>query len=395
MLARSIFAVLSRVIITLCSFLIIPLLINHYGTSEFGRYIAFTVFWGFLNTIDFGVGAAIIGEGVRGEKKNFSLIEIFLSTLFNIYKKWKYLFFIGFPIALFLLEHNSNVFKIITVILYLVYAPVNIALTCTVNSLLSRDRQNTYLLINSLNPIFHFVLIFWCLKFSIAVDLLLLLLPISQSLLSLLFVLLNLRLKSVKNINIQLSEGEKNYFKIGLLTYVSYNVDVIIISRLLDSEGVATFSLYQKIFFTPGAVLGAVSVLVWGRIAQQRSDRVYTHLFTRYIWPFSTAAAFICFFLATMLFANLSSGQITFNYLTGLIFSLWTILHIYNAFASSIVNGKELQAKYVPTLFYITLLNFVLSVALTPLIQIDGPILASVISMAIFIRHLSRLIHEN
>jgi len=395
MISYSFFAILSRFVIISCSFLIIPLLINHYGTSDFGLYIAFTVFWGLLNTLDFGVGGAIINEGVKGEKKKFTLIEIFLSTLSNLYRKWVYLILLGFPIAFFLLDHASIVFKSTIIFLYLAYAPVNIALTCTVNSLLSRNRQKSYILLNSMNPLFQFGLIVLCVTFNVPFNLLLLLLPVSQAFISLLFLFPNFRLKRPQIQKIGFSENENIYFRIGLLTFVSYNVDAIVISNMLNYEDVTNYSLYQKIFFAPGAVLGAVSTLIWGKIVQQRSSYVYISLFNKYIWPFSIVGALVCFFLAALIFVRLSSGQVEFNYLTGVIFSLWTLLHIYSTFASSIVNGKDLHAKYVTALIYITLLNVALSVALIPIMQINGPILASVISLTLFQRHLARLVNEN
>lgn len=401
----------ARVITAAVQFALVPLLLSHLGPELFGTWVALCALPVILQVADFGLGNAMVNEVAR-----ISHAEDQRALLKFITKRYYLLFLISVVVgltgaALSSLSIWRNLFNISEVVSNddLYYSLIVVSIISAFQLLLNASQQ-VWLgmqkgMLNGISlavgALLNLCAVAVCVKIDAGLPWVIFSSAVGAVLAQfcstlLLFKKLHFRAMDLFEVRLKINsiieilKSARGFFVIQLCGLLSFNLDVLLVSRFVGGQGVAEYSVVARLFSIPTLVLSLLLSGLWPVVsrAQVAGD---------YFWirrTFMLTLAVCLIISATSAFGLYSTSDILIGYWTKemvqpssavvLGFSVWVVLTAIGGNIAIYLNGVgeiSYQAK-MSVLFAIV--NIVVSLALVKIIGVSGPIWGSIFASSIY-----------
>jgi O-antigen/teichoic acid export membrane protein len=179
------------------------------------------------------------------------------------------------------------------------------------------------------------------------------------------------------------------YFVLQIAVALNYQIDTLIVAHYRSPDDVTTFAITAKLFSLPIALVGAALLPLWPAFAHAREsgDLTWARLAwgraTRYSAMFLVPIAVALAPAAPWLGRVWTHGHVSPPLGLCVGWAAWLVVFALNSPQAMLLNGLQLLKFQVATAVVMTVTNVGLSVSLTQIIGVSGPVWGSVVAQVI------------
>jgi O-antigen/teichoic acid export membrane protein len=179
------------------------------------------------------------------------------------------------------------------------------------------------------------------------------------------------------------------FFALQILGVISYNLDSLIVSHYLGSASVSIYSVCMKVFSVPGMIQTLFFSGLWSAYAQAQQNQDWGWIAKTYKRVLaggvgcSILMALVLFGLSPWIIRVLTKNQLVAQ--TPLLWGMavWASLSGLSGAVASLLNGLHALKIQIYSATVAMLLNIVISIELTKLVGVSGPIWGTGISQMV------------
>lgn len=177
------------------------------------------------------------------------------------------------------------------------------------------------------------------------------------------------------------------FFVMQLTTIFSYNLDNFILARYSNISDVTSFSIVMKIFTVPLMLISLIFYGLWAVYPEaiEKKDFIWVkNIFKKSLiqgFIFNLVASIFLLIFAEKIIELIANGLVINNYMLFSGMVCWCCLMALIGACSSLLNGLDSVRFQSITFIFGAIINFMLSIYLTRIIGVSGPIWGSAISL--------------
>jgi O-antigen/teichoic acid export membrane protein len=177
------------------------------------------------------------------------------------------------------------------------------------------------------------------------------------------------------------------FLVIQLSIAISFNLDAFLIAKFVDIRLVPEFSLTQKIFYLPGLVISSYLNAIWPAYAYAAETKRYASIHimfkrsARMSIGFAFLSSILLIFLAPIFFEYWTNSLVSPSYSLLGCFFFWAILNSIGGVQCSLLNGLGMISIQAKISVVSGMVNLLLSLLLVVKIGVNGPIIASLLTL--------------
>ena len=397
----------SRIIATFSGLALIPLAVGYLGTERYGIWVTISSLVAVLQLIDFGIGNALIkltaDNNTKRDKKSLACLVIssflVLATISVIFLIVSLLIIANIDLNSFLNFSHPNVATEAQYCLYTFVTIFALNFPLTICQPIRLGLQQGYKngIYNSFGYLVNFLAIFIATQMEASLSILTTASMIGTIGCNLLNIINMRKLLSnqcfrwydLGQTTFLFIKRSRYFFVLQIFGIISYNLDNIVIATYLDPSYVSEYAMALKIFSLPNMILTLFFSGLWAAYADAdgSADGNWIREMSRRAFKvsliFSTITSLLMLIAAPWLIYFLSQGLVTSNYLLFSGMAIWGILSAIGGATASLLNGlHEIKLQTIMAFIGATI-NISLSIALTKVIGVSGPIWGTIISLGI------------
>ena len=401
----------ARVITAAVQIALVPLLLTHLGTELFGTWVALCAIPIILQVADFGLGNAMVNDVAK-----MSHVGNERALLLYILERYRFLIFISAVVAFFGAALSFlpiwRVFFNITPILSdseLWHSMVAIALVSALQLLFNTNQQiwlgmqegmrNGISL--AIGAFLNLCAVAVCVELDVGLPLIIFASAfgmIASQFFSTLLLFSKIKLRIVclfeewPNLSaiFEILKSARGFFVIQLCGLLSFNLDVLLVSRFVGGQGVAEYSVVARLFSIPTLVLSLLLSGLWPVIsrAQVAGDFAWikrTFALTLAVSVILSATLTIGLYLASDLLIGYWTKDIVHpSEAVVLGFSVWVILTAVGGNIAIYLNGVGEISYQARMSVIFAVVNIIASLVFVNVFGVSGPIWGSVLASSIY-----------